>query len=568
MTPSHIANHHGVPTLFIDGQPEAAMAYMTYFTEDGHYRQFREAGYRLFSVSVFFSDQGINATTGIRPFSPGIFREKGKADFSVFDRQMEHILAEVPDALIFPRVNTSMPRWWEAENPEECNDTGCYGKPPRSCFASRKWLEQTLSMLGQFLDHAIQSPYSSHICGWQLAGGNTEEWLSFDQNGNTGRRAREEFARRNPGNFQEHQFRRFLSEITAETICTLADFAKKKTERKVIIGAFYGYLFETPDWQSANHALRKILECPDIDFLCAPMAYIARKIPGMDWPYMLPLESLKRNGKLFFSEYDTRTCYTRFLADCHPGACPDNEYRMSIWLGPDSEAETLEHLRMNFCRQVVSGCGSWWFDMFGGWYDSPVLMKQMAEFRKLMDLFLNDPHRESIAECSAWIDEQCFSGLEHPEDFQCCKTGRFAIAKSGIPVDFYEIGDFKREIARYRAAVFFVPAPTPALREAQNYCRQHGIPFLEIRGSEEPDAAEIRKFALNSGCFRYCENIGSTIYASRNLLGILAAENGCYHLHLPEKRKCFRLFHPDGPEWTDTLETELKKGEIAAWRLE
>ena len=341
---------------------------------------------------------------------------------------------------------------------------------------------------------------SPHRSIFALAiGGGQRRWLSFDQNGNIGKRAREEFSRRNPDAFQESAFRRYLSEITAETIITLATAAKKMTANRVMIGAFYGYLFETPFWESAHHALQKLLVSPAVDFLCAPMSYADRKIAGADWHYMLPLESLKQHGKLYFTEYDTRTCYSRFLAECHPGFCPENEYRNPVWLGPPSEAETLENLRMNFCRQRVSGCGSWWFDMWGGWYDSPRLMQQ-GGIQTLGDLFLHDSHRESIAECSAWIDEQCFAMLEHAEDSACCLNGRIAIWQSVIPTDYYEIGDFSQHIKRYRTALFFVPVLTPAVSRAQEYCRTHHIPFLVFKGAKACSAAAVRKIALENGC--------------------------------------------------------------------
>ena len=47
----------GVPTLFIDGKPEPGVAYITYFRERADYEAFGRAGYRLFSIPVFFGDR-------------------------------------------------------------------------------------------------------------------------------------------------------------------------------------------------------------------------------------------------------------------------------------------------------------------------------------------------------------------------------------------------------------------------------------------------------------------------------------------------------------------------------
>ena len=58
MVSSEVRLSGGVPTLFIDGRPVPGMAYITYFRADARYRQFADAGYRLFSIPVYFGDQG------------------------------------------------------------------------------------------------------------------------------------------------------------------------------------------------------------------------------------------------------------------------------------------------------------------------------------------------------------------------------------------------------------------------------------------------------------------------------------------------------------------------------
>ena len=46
-----------------------------------------------------------------------------------------HPLQACPDAFVFPRITVTLPHWWEEEHPEECNDTGVNGKPPRAGFS-------------------------------------------------------------------------------------------------------------------------------------------------------------------------------------------------------------------------------------------------------------------------------------------------------------------------------------------------------------------------------------------------------------------------------------------------
>ena len=160
-----------MPTLFIDGEPEPGVAYITYFRERADYEAFGRAGYRLFSIPVFFGDRTINPRSGIRPFEPGIFGERGKADLSILDRQVQQVLDAVPGALIFPRVNMSLPGWWEDENPDECCYTSRNGGPRRSCFSSEKWRAATEELLAKFLDYAEHAPYADRLCAYMLADG-------------------------------------------------------------------------------------------------------------------------------------------------------------------------------------------------------------------------------------------------------------------------------------------------------------------------------------------------------------------------------------------------------------
>ena len=114
---SSIQNYHGLPTLFVNGEPQVAMAYITYVDKAACYRSFGDAGYRLFSCSVCFGDRPINALNRAAAMRHGIFEVKGEAHFEYFDEAIQRILNAVPDALIFPRLNVSPPSWWEEEHP-------------------------------------------------------------------------------------------------------------------------------------------------------------------------------------------------------------------------------------------------------------------------------------------------------------------------------------------------------------------------------------------------------------------------------------------------------------------
>lgn len=569
MSSASVQLHGGVPTLFIDGEPQVEMAYMTYFDKDGMFEDFYRAGYRLFCLCVYFGDQSINPANWCKPFAPGIFGTKGKADFSHLERVVANLLRQAPEAKIFFRVNTSMPKWWEDENPSELNDAGLNGQPPRSNPASRKYREQTKKMLKEFLEYLENAPFCDHVFGLQLAGGRTEEWGSFDAHGNIGEAMRQEFVRRCPGkSFESPEFHRFLHTIAGENICELAKFTKQTLKHQWVLGTFFGYLFETPGWYWGNHAIRMLLDSPDIDFICSPCSYIHRKEPGYSWPCMVPFESFRRHGKLYFFEYDTRTQLSRCMPDCHPEVCQDDRYRMPIWLGPATEEESIEHLRMNFVQQTAMSCASWWFDLMGKWYDSPGLMAEMARLKKLAEPFLRDPDRTSVSECAAYMDECASAFVDDDKRLLCTRHGRTAIAQSGVPADFYEIHDFADTAGRYRCVFFFVTARTPALEEAEAYCRKNKIPFLEFEGNTPVTPSEVRDFCVAAGAHCYCPDLDCGVWCGHNLAAVVALNEGKHTLRLPEKRKMTPLFAEGKPFVSDCVELNLRRGQVAAFHLD
>lgn len=554
----------GVPTLFIDGEPEPGVAYITYFRERADYEAFGRAGYRLFSIPVFFGDRTINPRSGIHPFEPGIFTRRGEADFSILDRQVQQVLDAVPDALIFPRVNMSVPGWWEDENPDECCFTGRNGGPRRSCFSSEKWRSATEAMLAKFLDYAEHAPYADRLCAYMLADGTTEEWFGFDDRGSDGPAARAAYGKN--ADIDDPAYRRFLSRSAAGAITRFARFAKERTGHKKAIGCFYGYTFETPRWESNHHALRTIFASPDVDFLCTPDSYTARLTPGLAWPFMQPFASIKAAGKAYFCEYDTRTFLSRFPAECRENSCEEGTYREPIWLGPDTEEKSRWILQLNMARQLAEGHSSWWFDMWGKFYDTPAMMEDMRRFRELVSESLADSERGGVAECAAWIDEEAFGRLGSGRD-TVCREGRFAICQSGVPFDLYELGDWEKQFANYRAAVFFAPDETPRLTEALAECEKRKLPHLVMRPGAIPAAAAIRELAIHAGAHCYCDT-GDAVWIGSHYAAIHAASAGEKILKLP-RRRTIRPIFPAGASFTaDSAIAKMQLGETRLWRLD
>jgi len=548
---SSVRNYRGVPTLFVEDKPIPGFAYMTYRTYNSRYDAFASLGCTLFSMPVFFGTQTINETSQIPPMAEGIF-EGDEPDYSQFDADVEKILAACPEAYIFPRVNLSLPRAWEDVHPAECCDFAFPGGHHRACVSSDAWAEETKRLLGRFIDHIEGAPFREHIVGYQLAGGNTEEWFPFDMRGSVGPRSREAFAsycaeRGLAGN--ETDQRRFYSDMMARRILEFSAFAKEKTERRLVIGCFYGYTMECPAPEHCHHALGTILASDDVDFLCSPISYANLRPAGMDHANMLPIDSVKLHGKLYFAENDTRTHLSRA-----PNELP--AYNTPIWFGPAPEL-TCENIRMHFSRALTHGHAMWWFDMWGGWYDDERYLTLLRRCREIVGEAMEED-RTSRAEIAVFIDERAYSreGAIGHLSYAIRKT----LGMIGAPYDIYLIDDYNAVKARYRAHIFIQPAPTEAVSAAILDAAETA---LVITPTEmEIPADVIRAFCADCGVHIWCAD--AVVYGCGSYLFVHACRDGEHRVSVPVGLVLHEMFSED--VCGDTL--TLACGEGRLYRME
>ncbi len=181
-------------------------------------------------------------------------------------------------------------------------------------------------------------------------------------------------------------FTAFWQDNCAECLIDFCRTAKDASTRtaKPLLGAFYGYMLETGQvFYKGHHALRTVLDSPWIDFLAAPYSYVYRSpawlgIENADvgaGMFHGPVDSILSNGKLFYTEDDSRT----FLTD------DDVKSHFTNAVG------TIASLRRNQLTSLTRGAGIWRLDLSGsGWYNSPELMQELGLQRHLNDLFVRE----------------------------------------------------------------------------------------------------------------------------------------------------------------------------------
>ena len=582
---SYVDDCGGVPTLFVNGEPLPAAAYMTYLEEYNNYAQFAEAGYTLFSVPVLFAGRWINANDAGKPFHAGIFDKKGEPDYSSLDSSVERILTACPDAYIFPRVNVSMPLWWIEENPDCLDGTG-----KRESLFSVKFRETAADMLRKTIEHISRSNYASHIVGYQIAGGNTEEWFHFDLNAGLCKNAENAFnawlekyypgcgfsglpdlsalSGKGPYHKNEHiaRYLEFASEAVADDICYLSSVAKRASGNNLAVGTFYGYSLEVSSPLYGTHALKTILNCDDIDFICSPNSYIDNRNRNIDWTEMYPAGSVRLHGKVCMQECDIRTHLTGLLSE--RGGCAEGQYNGPIWQRLENADQTKSALRKSFARQLIRGNGFWWFDMWGGWYDSPDILSEMAQMRDIYADSCAKANRKSTAEVAVFVDESMYKYMTDCALRSAPFNMRRALGSADAPYDIYDVSDFKAVYGNYKAVVFLSDLKTEYMSCALEICRKNGIKYISPSSLKKDFTAdEIRAFYEANGVHIWCGS-GDIVYVNENYLAVHAAEAGEKTIYLKSALSYRELLENEGIRGSgDTIKINMKADETKIFEL-
>lgn len=582
------------PVLQIDGEEFPSCAYITYFEERNDYKAFAERGFRIYSISISFADQPINTASGFTPYVGGVFDEKGKADFSVVDNSIKEILKACPNAYIFPRIYVCMPQWWIDENPTETVDVPMGKK--REIIFSHKFRTDAAKMLKEFIEHLKNCPEADHIFGYQISGGNTQEWFNLDLKGSYcenslcyfNKYLKKKYPDRPPvselppldevagGDIIKNplltEYLRFANEEVAVTVDYLCKAAKEAADYKQVVGAFYGYVSEvrSPLW--GTHAPSMLLDSPYIDFFSSPNSYFRSREMGYEWGDMMPVDSMKLHGKMCFIECDIRTFLTRSPGKSREGSDPLNFYNDSVWTGPPDEEQSTWAVRKSLARQLTHTHGLWWFDMFGHWYASEKLMNEMENSLKLYNLSIKENPLNFPVEVAVFLDESSFSevGTSYPMPISP-NTLRDTIAKSGIPYNVYLIDDFDTLVDngfKFKSAIFAVPFKSKNIESAVDFCKANNIGYLCAGEDNKLYAAEdFEELFDNSGVWRYTRE-KDIFYIGNGFFAIHAVSEGVKTVAFPQEVKIMPLNYESEEQICSEFSIKMKKFETQIFKIE
>ncbi|MBI2299284.1 MAG: hypothetical protein HYU66_10150 [Armatimonadetes bacterium] len=456
---AQVRRHQGTPTLFVDGKPLFAFAFLGVHT--GHYTEFAAQGAHLYCVGCGMGNQ-----------QPGGF------DAAEPNQLLQEVLARDPAARLILRVQLEPPAAWLAAHADErvVFDDGSVG--PQS-FASQPWLDQVCGDLRQFVAYLRSSPFADRVIGLHLCTGYSAEWQSWglwdDRRGDFSPAFARFFRRWLRGRYrtdaalaaawdspevtfdtaavpsrsrrdrpaqllwgprrdcQVTDFYEAYALAASQAIARVARAVKEASRGEMLAGVFYGYAPQygglAPETQ--HLALREVLECADVDFLCAPAMYTDRA-PGGTSTFMSLTDSVRLHGKLWLNESDIRT---HLQADA-VGRCADL-------------AQTMGVLKREYAAVRSRGAGQWWFDMGDGWFADPAILSLFAEMNRLGQQALQGPPPPAFEpQIAVLLSERSLfrqaAGAMGDFGFKALTAQVAALNRVGAPAALYLLEDIER----------------------------------------------------------------------------------------------------------------------------
>lgn len=416
------------------------------------------------------------------------------ADWSATDSACEEVLRANPKALLLPRIGVSPPDWWRKAHPDAVMTWEDGSRKVHAVVASPEYRRAAAARVAALVEH-LENKFGDRMAGYHPCGQNTGEWFYEDTWGHllngyapadtTAWRAWLQKRYRNDAALQTAwhdpaatlhtaavptpaqrratptgtlrdgatqkaliDFAAFQQDAMADLICDLARAVRQASHGRKLVVFFYGYLFEFASVRlgpatSGHYALRRVLDCPDIDVLCAPISYFDRGLGG-GAPTMTAAESVALAGKMWLSEDDTRT---------HLALDRD----AAMYGGAKNIAEAQTILRRNVAQEATRNFATWWMDLpASGWFNDPRLWDEMRRLEPVDRVFLDNriPYRPEVA---AIIDERAMREAS-ASIWNVTETGvsaaRRPLARMGAPYGQYLLDDVVRGRVQAKLYVF------------------------------------------------------------------------------------------------------------------
>jgi len=479
--------YHGRPTAFVNGRPLSWSGYSSYDYQPGNVDEFGRAGANVFIVPV-------SAGRHVHQIAAPTWVAPDRSDFSEVDERVCMSLQANPDAWLVLRASLALPSFWLQQHPDAIakvrtpqgdvawEETGTLA----ASLASAEWRHQQTACLRALIEYCARQPWANRVIGFMHTGEVTEEWFAWGCNdgvysdysaanqagfsrwcqarGFPWRQVPEPEARQRPGfdyyppddaGRQAAAYAQYYSDLTADVIAGFARTIKEATGGCCLTGVFYGYLIQLagePRQHLAGHfALRRLLHCPDLDFLAGvPLHSFRNLTEGYDL-YSSATESILLAGKLYVNEND-------LFSWLHQGL-------WHVLYDPtDPRGAAVSMHRRVLADDLVHGVEAQWFSLLCSWHHDEALMTELARQTALQSTGVRYD-RAPAEEVAFVVDDTSFAWMP-PETALPRATHAgllYALGRTGAPVGVWYLPDLDRLPERIKLVV--VAEATAALPE-------------------------------------------------------------------------------------------------------
>ncbi|MDD5727194.1 MAG: hypothetical protein PHV59_01400 [Victivallales bacterium] len=191
-----------------------------------------------------------------------------------------------------------------------------------------------------------------------------------------------------------------------------------------------------------------------LNFAVAPFPYRWRH--SGDAPISrVPVYSLSLHGKRMLNSSDTTTFTSRFPV-VRGKRLEKIGSRTVEWKTPE---EVCAGIKRETAYNLINGCSTWWFDQWGGWWDSDAAMKTLKKSKEIWDVETHyEPGLTAEVLCVVDPDNMYYINDLRPDGEKFVKGPRDALVHLGAPWAFASFNDLKlMDLAQFKLMVFCHP---------------------------------------------------------------------------------------------------------------
>jgi len=475
MKKSEIIYINNFPFIKFNNEIIPYLAFRSFRPDKNNIGDFYNAGIRLFQMLV----SGVDSTLSV-PYSlfGPVWVDKDEYDFTAFDNQMSLFLSNTKNSYINVMVSIDTPKKYKGI-PDSFNDLG-------NAIFSEEYKDQSIKFLKAFIEYA-ERKYGDAIYQYSIACGNSTEWFVMP-NENSIKEKADAFKlftndnkaiipnikkeRENTNNFREsnsieYKYLDFMNENCSNFILDVLREIQNILNHNKLVGLFYGYINCHPVWWqtlTCTSYYERIWNSNDVDMIYSPTGYgftnygKPRKLPYTT-SFQLAVDSLPLSNKVYLHELDLRT---------HLAGKPIQGTDFRMWLDTEDEYETIEVMRRELGICLIKKSAMWWFDFFGGYYDSDILRD---ELKLEIELYNKVSRIDFVNKCevAVFVDPVSYLNITEVKEtyWDIVDHPKFDLSFTGTPYKLFNLNDIKKiNLDEFKCLIFLnAVSPNNQIRE-------------------------------------------------------------------------------------------------------